>query len=274
MSLMSHRDACQDFVRTFLRSVFCCTLQVVQVQSDITLDRSSPVPLYFQVAEQLEQAIQDGRLAPGDRMDNEIALASQLGLSRPTMRQAIQVLVDKGLLVRKRGVGTQVVQSRIRRSVELTSLHDDLVRAGKQPRTKVLHLELVEADDEVRDHLGVPTGSMVWQLERLRLTDEEPLALMQNFVPADVVDLGAADLSDGGLYEALRAAGVHMRVANQEIGARRADAREARLLDESRGAPLLTMRRTAYDDKGRAVEHGTHVYRPSLYAFQLTLVDR
>lgn len=244
------------------------------VQPEITLDRSSPVPLYFQVAEQLEQAIQDGRLAPGDRMDNEIALAQQLGLSRPTMRQAIQVLVDKGLLVRKRGVGTQVVQSRLRRSVELTSLHDDLTRAGKATATEVLGLELVGAADEDCDHLGVSPGDKIWSVERLRFIDGEPLALLHNSVPASVADLGAADLAGTGLYEVLRAAGVHMRVANQEIGARRAGSREARLLGEPKGAPLLTMRRTAYDDKGQAVEYGTHVYRPELYSFQLTLVDR
>lgn len=243
-------------------------------EPEITLNRSSPVPLYFQVAEQLESAILEGTLAPGDRMDNEISLARRLGLSRPTMRQAIQVLVDKGLLVRKRGVGTQVVQSRIRRSVELTSLHDDLERAGKHPHSCVLSLRQVEANEEARDHLGMDPGDFVWVLERVRLVENEPLALMHNLVPTRVADLGAADLAGGGLYQALRAAGVHMRVAHQEIGARRAGPREARLLQERRGAPLLTMRRTAYDDKGRAVEYGVHVYRPELYVFQLTLVDR
>src|SRR5262245_63001298 len=106
----------------------------------IVINRSSPVPLYFQVAEQLEQAIVDGELAPGDRIANEIALAGELGLSRPTMRQAIQLLVDKGLLVRKRGVGTQVVHGQIRRPVELTSLHDDLQRDRKSTCLNSSHL--------------------------------------------------------------------------------------------------------------------------------------
>ena len=101
----------------------------------IELERSSPVPLYFQVAGQLERAIVDGSLAPGDRIVNEIELAARLGLSRPTMRQAIQVLVDKGMVVRKRGVGTQVVGSKIRRPFELTSLHDDLARSGQPQHT-------------------------------------------------------------------------------------------------------------------------------------------
>jgi DNA-binding GntR family transcriptional regulator len=240
----------------------------------IVINRSSPVPLYFQVAEQLERAIADGELAPGDRIANEVTLASELGLSRPTMRQAIQLLVDKGLLVRKRGVGTQVVHGQIRRPVELTSLHDDLRRAGEGPHTDVLACQRVEADELVAQELRLPAGSPVWTLERLRFAGDEPLALMHNFLPVDVLDLDAVDLTAFGLYECLRQAGVQLRVANQRIGARRAEAREARLLGERRGSPLLTMTRTAFDSTGRAVEYGTHVYRPERYSFEVTLVDR
>ncbi|UYM05396.1 GntR family transcriptional regulator [Solicola gregarius] len=240
----------------------------------ITLDRSSPVPLYFQVAEQLEAAIVGGTLAPGDRISNEVSLAHDLGLSRPTMRQAIQVLVDKGMLVRKRGVGTQVVHGKIRRSVELTSLYDDLSAAGQGPRTEVLSVEITVTTEEIAHELQVEPGEPAWSLVRLRYIGDEPLALMHNFLPAETLDLNAVDLENHGLYEALRRTGLHMRVAQQRIGARRAEAREARLLGEKRGAPLLTMRRTAYDDAGLVVEYGTHVYRPELYSFEITLVDR
>ncbi|MFY0409540.1 GntR family transcriptional regulator [Solicola sp. PLA-1-18] len=240
----------------------------------ITLNRSSPVPLYFQVAEQLERAILDGSIAAGERIDNEISLASDLGLSRPTMRQAIQVLVDKGMLVRKRGVGTQVVHGKINRSVELTSLHDDLVAAGEAPRTEVLVLERRPADEEVATALRLEVGEPIWFVERLRRIRSGPLALMQNHLPASSIDLEAVDLAEVGLYAAIRGAGIHMRVARQKIGARRADARQSRLLEEPRNAPLLTMERTAYDDAGHAVELGRHVYRADSYAFELTLVDR
>ena len=121
---------------------------------DLVVNRSSPVPLYFQVAEQIERAIHDGHLLPGDRIANEVALADQLGLSRPTMRQAIQTLVDKGMLVRKRGVGTQVVHAPIRRSVELTSLYDDLKRSGLRPTHAVLGLDLVHVGRR-----GTPSSS-------------------------------------------------------------------------------------------------------------------
>jgi DNA-binding GntR family transcriptional regulator len=240
----------------------------------IDLDRSSPVPLYFQVAEQISDAIRRGDLPPGSRLENEILLADQLGLSRPTIRQAIQYLVDKGLLVRKRGVGTQVVHGQVKRSVELTSLYDDLRRSGQEPTTRVLALEPARADPEIAAILGVPTGAEVLRLERLRFAAAEPLAILHNWLPTNLAPLTADALAQRGLYELLRAAGVRMRVANQRIGAKAAGAAEARLLGERRGAPLLTMVRTTYDDQGRAVEHGSHVYRASHYALEVTLVER
>jgi DNA-binding GntR family transcriptional regulator len=240
----------------------------------LSVDRSSPVPLYFQVAGQLEQAINDGVLAPGARVPNEMVLADELGVSRPTMRQALQTLVDKGMLVRKRGVGTQVVKAQIRRPVELTSLNDDLVRTGRDPSTQVLSIKRAAVDAAEAAELRIKPGDEVWRVERLRLIGEQPLALMANVIPCSVLDLSKIDLTERGLYETLRTAGIHVRVAHQEIGCRRADAREARLLSERRGAPLLTMRRTAYDDAGNAVELGEHAYRPALYSFEVTLVDR
>jgi DNA-binding GntR family transcriptional regulator len=176
--------------------------------------------------------------------------------------------------VRKRGVGTQVVQAQVTRSIELTSLYDDLAAAERSPRTRVLELTTVPATDEIAKDLGVPPGADVIRMRRLRLTDSEPLALLTNHLPTDVVELTAERLERHGLYETLRAAGVNLRIANQTIGARGATTAEAALLDERRGVPLLTMTRTAFDDKGRAIEYGTHVYRASRYSFTLTLVER
>jgi DNA-binding GntR family transcriptional regulator len=247
---------------------------VTNIADLITINRSSPVPLYFQVASRLEEAIAAGELAPGSRLDNEIALADQLGLSRPTMRQAIGHLVDRGLLVRKRGVGTQVVQGPVRRRLELTSLYEDLAAARRVPRTDVLVLDTRPADDEVAAALRVDPGTEVTFLERLRYAQGEPLALMRNHLPPGRVRLTAEALADQGLYQVLRSAGVSPTRADQSIAARRATAAEARLLGETRGAPLLTMTRTAYDDAGRPVEYGQHRYRAARYSFELTLMAR
>lgn len=239
----------------------------------VVLDRSSPVPLYHQLAEAIEAAIRDGELAPGDRFENELALAKRLALSRPTTRRAIQELVDKGLLVRKRGVGTQVVQNPVHRRVELTSLFDDLLRAGKVPTTQLLDYRMGLPDEDVARELNLTGSREVMCIRRLRCADGEPLALMTNYLPVEIAPEASA-LEGNGLYQALRAQGVHIRLARQRIGAKAAARDEARLLGEKPGAPLLTMDRTAFDDSGRAVEYGTHCYRASRYFFETTLVDR
>jgi DNA-binding GntR family transcriptional regulator len=237
----------------------------------IRVDRNSPVPLYFQVAQHLEHMIESGELPMGTRLENETDLADQLGLSRPTMRRAIEYLVGRGLLVRKRGIGTQVVHAKVTREVELTSLYDDLAKTRRDPSTRVVSFRTEAAPAALAAALGIPAGTQVYAFERLRYADAEPLALMRNHVPAHLLSLTPADLEAGGLYNLLRANGVTMRIAKQAIGARAATAAEARALGEPKGAPLLTMERSVYDDHGRAVEHGQHVYRASRYSFDLTL---
>jgi DNA-binding GntR family transcriptional regulator len=239
----------------------------------VELDRSSPVPLYYQLAQAIEAAIRDGQLAPGDRFENELALAKRLTLSRPTTRRAIQELVDKGLLVRKRGVGTQVVQSPVHRRVELTSLFDDLARAGQEPTTRLLDYHTGTPDEEIARELNLADDHGVVTIRRLRCANGEPLALMLNYLPVELAP-EAEQLEKAGLYQSLRTRGVHIRLARQRIGARPATRAEARLLDEKPGAPLLTMSRTAFDDSGCAVEYGTHCYRASRYYFDTTVVDR
>lgn len=243
----------------------------------LELDRSSPVPLYFQVAQQIEQAIERGDLAPGMKLDNEIQLADRFGLSRPTVRRAIGELVNKGLLVRKQGVGTQVVHGQVKRSVELTSLFDDLSRTNQKPATRVLRHETAAVPDDIAVRLGIEIGAQAVHLERLRFAHDEPLAIMRNWLPAGTASappFTTDDLETSGLYARLRSAGVRICVATQRIGARSADATEARLLAVKRGAPLLTMERTTYDDTGNAIEFGRHVYRADSYSFETTLVHR
>ncbi|WP_189056349.1 GntR family transcriptional regulator [Longimycelium tulufanense] len=238
------------------------------------IDRSSPVPLYFQVSQQIERAITDGTLQPGDRLTNEIELADQLGLSRPTLRRAIEELVRKGMLIRRRGIGTQVARQRVSRQVELSSLYDDLESSGQQPRTEVLEHCVVDAGAAVAEALELEPGAPVLYLERLRLTSAEPLAIMRNWLPANIVKITRAQLEQQGLYRSLRAHGIYPKMANQRIGALSAKANEARLLQVSRGAPLLSMTRTTYNTESTPIEYAQHVYRSDNYVIEVTVVDR
>jgi len=238
------------------------------------LDRAGPIPMYFQIATRIEGAILSGALPPGSRLENEVALGERLGLSRPTVRRAIQDLVDKGLLVRRRGIGTQVVHGQVTRKVELTSLYEDLAGDNRAPTTELLILDIVKADSRIASTLGVDSQSPVLHVKRVRCADGVPLAILENFLPEEFVNLTAEDLQQHGLYQILRGRGVAIRVARQNIGARRATAAESTLLEIDKNGPVLTMDRTAYDNSGRAIEFGHHSYRPDLYSFEITLVDK
>ncbi len=235
------------------------------------MDHGSPVPLYYQVASQIEEAIDSGALPVGVRLGNEIDLAGRLGLSRPTVRQAIGSLVDKGLVIRRRGAGTQVVFNRVKRSLELTSLFDDLAAVDQQPTTRVLANEVVTASDEVAHRLGIAEDADILRLERVRYARGEPIARMRNYLPSGLVAPTSTVLEERGLYQLLRAEGIRLHAAQQSIGARVAEQADGELLDEPVGAALLTMDRVTYDQGGRVVEYGSHVYRASRYSFDLSL---
>ena len=179
--------------------------------------------------------IESGELPMGTRLENEIDLADQLGLSRQTMRRAIEYLVGRGLLLRKRGIGTQVVQAKVTREVELTSLYDDLAKTGRDPSTTVVSFSTEPAPDALAAELGLAAGTPVYVFERLRFAGAEPLALMRNHVPEHLMRLSAADLEAQGLYNLFRANGISMRIAKQSIGARAATAAEARALARAQG---------------------------------------
>ena len=238
------------------------------------LDRTGPVPIYFQISSRLDAAIHSGAIPSGARLENEISIAQRLGVSRPTIRRAIQELVDKGLLVRRRGIGTQVVQGQVTRQVELTSLYEDLTSAHHSPGTVVLAHDVVPASEQIATALGIETGADVVYLRRQRTTDGVPVAVLENYLPPEFSDITTDQLRERGLYQILRARGVAIQIAKQRIGARRAIGDESELLDIDKGGPVLTMERVAYDNSGRAIEFGHHCYRPDLYGFETTLVAK
>jgi DNA-binding GntR family transcriptional regulator len=245
----------------------------VAKQIGVRIDRSSPVPLYHQLAEQLGEAISSGELQPGDAFENEVALGERLSLSRPTVRRAIQELVDHGLLLRRRGLGTTVAARKVHRRAELTSLWDDLARAGGRPSTKVLDYELVE-DERVATALDLPADSVFLSVVRLRSSGDTPLAVLHNWLPPGLNDVTCEQLEHDGLYAVLRERGVRPVVAHQSIGARPPTPAERRHLGIRGNEPVLTMTRSAFDALGNPVEYGDHCYRASNYTIEVMVDER
>ena len=133
---------------------------------DIVVDRTSDAPLHQQISDALRAAIASGGLAPGSRVENEIDLAARLGLSRPTVRRAMEDLVHAGLVTRRRGSGTVVAPSQVRRQLKLTSLFDDLEAEGRRPTTRVLEFSIAVGTTETTDLLGIDPTSGVLTIRR------------------------------------------------------------------------------------------------------------
>lgn len=240
----------------------------------IEIDRSSPVPVYFQLGRRLEEAIERGELAPGERLPTEMELAATLTISRPTIRRAIEDLVAKNLLTRKRGVGTRVTDVQIRRRVALTSLFDDLAEAGRQPRTRVLSFDRECVDRHAARMLGLPATERLVHCERLRLADGVPLAVLRNWLPPRFADLDAEALATRSLYQLMGEWNGRPAVAKQRITAKSATPAQARLLDIRPHTPLISMQRTSFDGTGAAVEFSDNVYRGDHYAIEVTVLNR
>ena len=240
---------------------------------DIQLDRSSPTPLYHQVARELERAIADGRLERGNYLENELVLADQWQVSRITLRRSIQELVEAGLLVRRRGVGTQVVNDQLPHA-RLVSVYDDLMERGLRPTTEVLAFDRVVPGDHILGQLALEPGTEVVHLERRRSAEGKPLAIMRNWIVVEVAgDLTAAELETDGLYRLLRARGVWPHCVTRRVSARIAGSDEAELFDMEIGDPVLALDSRMQDTTGRRVEVSEQFYDGRSYTIEMTIVE-
>lgn len=240
-----------------------------------TIDKSSPIPLYHQVESQIEAGIRGGKIPAGSHLPNEIDLARSFDVSRLTLRRAIQSLVAKGLLSRERGVGTRVLQaSRVSRPLvtELTGLHRDLIATGASVRTRVLRLDRSSSDHDSAAALELEPGTRCLVLERLRLVDGRPIALIRNVFPEGAFDLTEEDVTDASLYDHMAKHGVMPRVANQTVTADLATPPDSDALEVSEGDPVLVLERLSFDALGTAIEHARTLYAADRYSFDMRLV--
>lgn len=236
----------------------------------VALDFSSPVPLYHQIVVSITNDVVNGTVAHSTRVEDEKSMVKRLGVSRPTVRQAFQHLVDQGLIVRKRGTGTWIAPPQVHRPMGLTSLADDLEKAGEHPTTTVLDYVVRQVTETEAAMLPVKMGTSIVSIKRLRFANGEPLALMRNLVPGAIAPT-REELSERGLYANLRRQ-IRIARADQVVTAQAATAEAAQYLGEKKGSPVLEVQRTSFDDRGNFVEFGQHIYRGSIYSVRSTLV--
>jgi len=228
------------------------------------------VPLYIQIAESLLDRIESGELSPGDRLPPERELSEMLEVNRMTLRRALRTLAMQGLLARQQGKGTFVADPKIERQAgRLISFTRGMQRRGFTPGARVVTFEQRPVGASLAAALKLPTSAPVYDIQRLRTLNREPVMLEHYTLPVRrFPGLERFDLEQRSMYEILETEyGVTIRRARQSLEPVVATEYEAELLAIEHGAPLMLERRLSYDQDDQPVEHGRDLYRGDRFRF-------
>jgi GntR family transcriptional regulator len=222
-------------------------------------------PAHARIEEWLERLIGSGQLKLEDRLPSEVDMAGALGVSRMTLRQALNGLESKGLLVRKRGRWGGSFVATPRFDYELSGLPgftEQMRRSNALAGARVIEAATVNPEPEVRQSLRLLRRQKVHRIVRVRSANREPVAVEVNSYPAALFpDLLSGPLT-GSLYALLRSSGRPPFSATEVLEPVIASPEFASLLWTQEGSPLMLVQRTAYDREGRPVEHSHDYFRP------------
>lgn len=245
----------------------------------VPLDTASATPMYVQVAQGLRERIEKGELPGGSALPAERELAAHLNVSRVTVRQALSLLAQQGLLSRKHGSGTFVSEPQSQgqglpsHSLGLlSSFSGDVAARGQTPGARILAFERTRPSAQEAMALGLSPVEFVYRVRRLRTADAEPLAVEESTLPAALVgNLTPLDVTDASLYRLLEARGLKPQRAIRHLRAVNADLQMANLLGVGAGAALLSTERVSWTTLGRPIEYARAHYRGDRYDFVMEL---
>jgi len=235
-----------------------------QVSDRIT---GGPLPKHQQLRELLI-----GLVVPGHAIPSERELMLTYGVSRATVRKAIDGLVADGLLQRTHGIGTFAVRPRLETRLHLASFSQDMRRRGLQPSTRLISVTRALPPADVTAWLGLTRGQRAWRIVRIRLADSMPIAHEDGWYPAHLLpELDSQDLAGGSLYEILGSRyGLWVEQAEQTLWGESADAGMAAALGAPLATPLLVFRRRSVAG-GQRIEHVVSRYRGDRYMVHMEL---
>lgn len=228
-----------------------------------------PRPKHVQLRDLLLDLARN-ELSPDEVIPSERELMATYGVSRATIRKAVDSLVVDGLLQRIHGKGTFVARARFESRLHLASFSQDMRSRGLTPSTRLLEIVAEQPPSEIGRSLGLCGLAEAWQIDRVRLADDQPIALEHGWYPASLFpDLDTADLS-GSLYELMRGYGHVIDRGEQTLWGEVADAASADLLACPLYTPLLVFRRISFA-AGVPVEYVVSRYRGDRYQLNMTL---
>jgi GntR family transcriptional regulator len=234
----------------------------------LRLDRHSAVPAYVQIAEILQSLIVTSALAEGASLPSERVLCQHFGVSRMTLRQALDILERKELIRSRQGRGTFVQARQIEKhQQEFRSFSEEMAQRGSVVSSRLIELKVCTPEPKVQEFFGVSSADRVYQIERLRLADGVPVVLETvQILVARCPDLARFDMEKDSLYRILeKEYGIHLVRSVEEIGAVAPAARTRMLLELKGSTPVLEIHRRTYADGDQPVEYACSRHRGDRY---------
>jgi len=233
------------------------------------VDKSSPIPIYYQIKETLKEKIESGSMDPHERLPSERELEEEYGISRMTARRALTELESEGYAYREQGKGSFVAEPKLRQGLlQLTGFTEDMKSRRMKPGARVLEKRLIESDEELAKKLSMGPGEKVFKLQRVRLAEGEPLAIETTRLQYSLCKgIEEYDFSERSLYSTLRSSfNIELSRAEQSVEASLANEFEADNLLVDQGAPMLRTERTTFiGDEKTPIEYANSTYRGDRY---------
>lgn len=227
-------------------------------------------PIYIQIHNKIKQEIEDNRWAVGDRIPSERDLALQFGVSRMTLRQAIQTLVDEGILERQIGSGTFVARKKVQEKMSGVTSFTELTEAqGKTPSSKTVSYLVTSASISESEHLALKAGEKVLRMERIRYADDVPICFEVATVPYELIKHYNRKQITSSLYRTLEEHGLKIGHAQQTVSSMLASEKIAEYLELKRGAAILRLRQITQLGDGRPFEYVRTQYAGERFEFYL-----
>ncbi|WP_080843748.1 GntR family transcriptional regulator [Cytobacillus gottheilii] len=237
------------------------------------INKNSPVPIYYQLEELIKELIEKGDLSPGDALPAEREYAERFQISRMTVRQAFTKLVNDGFLYRVQGKGTFVAERKLEQPLQgLTSFTEDMKKRGMVPGSQLVHFQLIPATKKIAQQLSILEHGPVYEIKRIRLADDVPMALETNYISANLMKGLTEDIVNQSLYAYMEGKlGLQIDYATQTIESAISSQNEAEYLRIKSGGPVLLIERNTFLHDGTPVEYVKSVYRADRYKFMIEM---
>lgn len=253
-------------------------MNIQELSSQFHIDKNIPVPLYYQFKQGLKNLIQDGTFQVNEQIPTENEFCEALGISRPTVRQALKELIQEGLLTRRKPLGTFVCAPKIDSYFfeQLASFNDEMRMIGLTPSTNVLSKETIVAAKDITDALQLPNNAKVLHLKRLRFANNEPMVVLDTYLPSSLFPtLEQEDFITNSLYALLEQKyNCSIQSVNRTIEATLADDSTAKLLSIPKKSAVCMCTTVSYNQQETPIEYSIALYRGDRHKFSLKLVKK